>query len=1023
MQTRLLLVAMAAALLLPSAEHAVRAQGPSAGPDAGDARTQAQAYFEADKPRRAVAILVEAARQHPEDRELGSMLYASIRDHVWHVPQILPVKHNGAVRALAFSEVGNVFASGSATGEIWISPTEPKEGQDPVAARIVLPKAESEITGLAFSKDGARLAAVSKVEGLRVWDVTAKQSAFEVPKPAQPVTAFADAAPHDRVAFGTAEGKIVVVDTAAGKIVAELEQTGGPIQALAFSRNAQKLAAACHGGITRVWDLPTGEPIGGAIHQQGMVRTVDFGWDESYIVTGGDDKHVHFWKLPEGTETIPSIDCKTTVLKLLISPAGTRMAVMLDDGSAKVFDAQNGKELPADLREDEPFNDLTWSRTGIRMATASKDHATVWGVRDGERWGEDMNHESAVLSVVYSFDGKLLATGSADGTARLWRMDGGKAMPTVRFHHGRARSAFYSLDGKHIVTTSDDHTALHWISGEVRPAGPALKHKGNVTCGSFNDDATRLLTSDETGVVQLWDMSTHKPVGEPFKHKSAVNWVDFHTDGKRFVTASATGASIWSVDDHTKPLTVITHPGKEKNEIKYARFSHNGKWLATASTDGTARIWDATTYKPVTDPIKRGYPVLCTRFSVDSTRLVVAGEDGQAAVYDTATWQPVGTPVLLPGAIFSAAITADNRFLAIASFLLNAVQFFDIETGRSLGPGLSLPSQPTRVDYNLAERNVIVACDDGTVRTYGTPFVNQDVPPWACDFAEQLIGYHKTGPDEFVHVDTDLSQLRGFLAKASAVPEEDFSRLVRWKMTMGSERTCMPRVVTTVAANVDRRVEERSIDALYECVEAAPVDDLVYAALSVYLDNGRESEFLADMVLSHKDVSPLAKAFAASGLINANRTEEAEKVMAEALAAAPDDPRVLRRNAKLNAHLMRKELSIEEFEKALTLEPNNYETHRTFGWALLHFDKPAEAAAHFRAAQDLGGDMVDDLVAGICLSAAAQNNKTEALAAYRRLIELDPVWKDASYLTALRGWTPRELSDLEKIRQNAVAKK
>ena len=201
-------------------------------------------------------------------------------------------------------------------------------------------------------------------------------------------------------------------------------------------------------------------------------------------------------------------------------------------------------------------------------------------------------------------------------------------------------------------------------------------------------------------------------------------------------------------------------------------------------------------------------------------------------------------------------------------------------------------------------------------------------------------------------------------------------------------------------------------------IEAAPVDALAYAALSVYLDNGRQSEFLADMVLANKDASPLARAFAASALINAGRTEEAQKVMAEAAAAAPNDPRVLRREAKLNARLMNKKLAIEQFEKALALEPNNYETHRVYGWALLHNDRPVEAATHFQAAQELAGDMVDDLVAGICLSAAAQKKDAEALAAYRRLIDLDPQWKDPAYLAGLRGWTPRQLSDLELIRQN-----
>jgi tetratricopeptide (TPR) repeat protein len=272
-------------------------------------------------------------------------------------------------------------------------------------------------------------------------------------------------------------------------------------------------------------------------------------------------------------------------------------------------------------------------------------------------------------------------------------------------------------------------------------------------------------------------------------------------------------------------------------------------------------------------------------------------------------------------------------------------------------------------------------------------------------------------------VNTSLNELAGYQAAASAAPEQDFARLVRWKMTMGSDRTGMPRFVSKVSDNVDRRVEERSIDALFECHEAAPVDMLVYAALSVYLDNGRQSEFLADLVLANKDSTPLARAFAASALINAGRTEEAQKVMAEAVAAAPGDARVLRREAKLNAHLKNHKLAIEQFEKAMALEPNNYETHRAYGWALLQNDHPVEALTHFLAAQELAGDMVDDLVAGICLSAAAQKKDAEALAAYRRLIELDPVWKDPAYLTSLRGWTPRQLTNLERVRQTVITKK
>lgn len=1016
-RVRLWRIVAAAALLVSFTDRELCAQEPTTGDDAATARERAQAFFQDDKPRQAVAILSEAGRKHPRDRVLGAMLYASIRDHVWHVPQILPLRHGGAVRALAFSGDGKQLASGSATGEIWISTTEAHDAEEALAARIVLPNAESEIVGLWFSKDGTRLAAVSKVEGLRVWDVAAKKTVFEAPRPAQPITAFAKGPLRDLFAFGTAEGMIAVADLGAGKIVAEFQQPGGPVGALAFSRSAQKLVAACHGGLTRVWNLETGKPIGEGIRQTGSVLSVDFAVEDGYVVTAGDDKNIHYWSVEEGVRAIPSMDCKTTVLKARVSPDGSRIAAMLDDGSVKFWDALTGKELPFDVREDGQFNDVIWSRTGLRMATASEGgHATVWSARDGTRWGELLPHEAPVLALAYSADGKLLATGCGDGQARVWRMDGGKAMPTVRSHSARARTAFYSLDGEHLVTASEDHTALHWISGQVRPVGRALKHRGKVTCGTFDKDVTRILTSDDTGVAQLWNVETSQADGPPFRHKSAVNWVDFHPDGKRFVTASGAGASVWSVDQRNKPLAVIVHASRGRSELKCARFSPDGKWLATASTDGTARIWDATTYKPTTEPIRRGFPVLCVRFSPDSSRLVIAGEDAQAVIYDTATWKPVGRPILFPGPVFSAAITADNLFLVASSFLLNAVQFFEIETGRPLGDGLAVPSQTTCVDYHLPDKVVIVACDDGTVRAFGSPFVNRDIPPWACDFAERLVGYRQTGPDDFERVNSHRSQLANYVSRAARATNADFPRLVTWKMTMGSQRTGMPRFVSTIAANIERRVEERSIDALYECYEAAPGDALVLAALSAYLPAGRQSEFLADVVVARQDAEPLPLAFAAATLINAGRVEEAQKVMAKAAAAAPNDPRVLRREAKFNARLMNKDLAIEQFEKTLALEPNDFETQRAYAWALYNLDEPRKAAAQFRLAQDLTGDLNPDLVAGLCLCAAAVRNTSEATAAFRRLVALDPVWKEAAYIASLPGWTQRELRSLESVR-------
>jgi tetratricopeptide (TPR) repeat protein len=285
-----------------------------------------------------------------------------------------------------------------------------------------------------------------------------------------------------------------------------------------------------------------------------------------------------------------------------------------------------------------------------------------------------------------------------------------------------------------------------------------------------------------------------------------------------------------------------------------------------------------------------------------------------------------------------------------------------------------------------------------------------------CDLAERFAGFKKTGDDVFERVDSSFGQMLTYLTPAVQTGNEDFSRLTRWRLTMGPKRPGLPRFTSTLADNIERRVDERSIDALFECFDAVPGDPLVVAALSLYWPNQRHDEYMVNMVLALHDTPALARCYAAGTLINAGRSEEAVAVMNQALADAPNDPRVLRRAAKFNARLQQKEKAIELFEKALSIEPVNYETHRAYAWSLYNMDEPAKAAAQFHLAEDICGDMNSDIIAGLCLCAEAINNEEGARTEFQRLATVDPSWKDAAYIAGLRGWTEREILRLEHIR-------
>jgi WD40 repeat protein len=71
--------------------------------------------------------------------------------------------------------------------------------------------------------------------------------------------------------------------------------------------------------------------------------------------------------------------------------------------------------------------------------------------------------------------------------------------------------------------------------------------------------------------------------------------------------------------------------------LKSAQFSPDGRWIVTASDDGTARLWDAATGQPVGEPMKHEDAVESAQFSPDGRKIVTASADNTARLWDVST--------------------------------------------------------------------------------------------------------------------------------------------------------------------------------------------------------------------------------------------------------------------------------------------------------------------------------------------------------------------------------------------------
>ncbi|MCJ1349647.1 hypothetical protein MMC31_007888, partial [Peltigera leucophlebia] len=159
-------------------------------------------------------------------------------------------------------------------------------------------------------------------------------------------------------------------------------------------------------------------------------------------------------------------------------------------------------------------------------------------------------HLSWVIAVVFSPDGKLVASASLDDTVRLWDSSTGVAMQTLEGHLDRVSAVVFSPDGKLVASSSDDHT------------------------------------------IRLWDLSTGAALQTPKGHSDSVWAVVFSPDGKLVASAScdhtirlwdsSTGAALQTMEGHSHWVHAVV-------------FSPGGKLIASASLDNTVRIWDSST--------------------------------------------------------------------------------------------------------------------------------------------------------------------------------------------------------------------------------------------------------------------------------------------------------------------------------------------------------------------------------------------------------------------------------------------
>ena len=237
-------------------------------------------------------------------------------------------------------------------------------------------------------------------------------------------------------------------------------------------------------------------------------------------------------------------------------------------------------------------------------------------------------HTDRVRSVSFSLDGTL-ATGSGDGTIRLWDVAARQNITTLR-HGDRVLSVSFSPDGT-LASGSEDGTVKLWDVVTQQDIATLEGHAYTVWSVSFSRDGSTLATGSGDGTVKLWDVAARQNI-TTLRHGGWVLSVSFSPDGTLASGWADGTVKLWDVAARQNITTLEGHG----NWVQSVSFSRDGSTLATGSGDGTVKLWDVAARQNITT-LMHGGTVSSVSFSHDATTLASGGWDGTVKLWDVAT--------------------------------------------------------------------------------------------------------------------------------------------------------------------------------------------------------------------------------------------------------------------------------------------------------------------------------------------------------------------------------------------------
>ncbi|KAK4484072.1 hypothetical protein RD792_011291 [Penstemon davidsonii] len=251
----------------------------------------------------------------------------------------------------------------------------------------------------------------------------------------------------------------------------------------------------------------------------------------------------------------------------------------------------------SEIGDDRPLSGCSISYDGKMLATCSLSGvAKVWSMPQIKKVSALKGHTERATDVAFSPISHQLATASADRTARLWNLEG-TVLRTFKGHLDRLARIAYHPSGKYLGTASFDKT---WRLWDVESGEELLLQEGHsrsVYGIAFHHDGSLAASCGLDSLARVWDLRSGRSILLFQGHVKPVLSVSFSPNGYHLATGGEDNTCrIWDLRKRKSLYIIPAH----SNLISQVKFEpQEGYFLVTASYDMTAKIWSSRDFRPV----------------------------------------------------------------------------------------------------------------------------------------------------------------------------------------------------------------------------------------------------------------------------------------------------------------------------------------------------------------------------------------------------------------------------------------